>query len=125
MSSAVVWGGIAAAGAAGAVTRYLVDLAVAAHTRGDFPWGTLLINASGSLILGVLTGLALYHGFPATPKTILGTGFCGGYTTFSTFTFETLRLVEEGESRTAAGYLLGTFVLGAGAAALGLALAAW
>ncbi|HEU5001707.1 MAG TPA: fluoride efflux transporter CrcB [Actinomycetota bacterium] len=124
MTSPLVWGGLAGAGAAGAVARYLVDVAVNRRTRGDFPWGTLLINVSGSLILGILTGLALYHGFPATPKVILGTGFCGGYTTFSTFTFETVRLLEEGEVKAAAGNVAGTLLAGAGAAALGLVLAA-
>lgn len=124
MTSPLVWAGLGAAGAAGAVARYLVDVAVGARTRGDFPLGTLAINASGSLVLGVLTGLALYHGFPATSKVILGTGFCGGYTTFSTFTFETVRLLEEGEVKVALGNIVGTLVAGAGAAALGLALAA-
>jgi len=83
-----------------------------------------VINASGSLVLGVLTGLGLYHAFPKVPKVILGTGFCGAYTTFSTFTYETVELLEEGALNEAARNAFGTLIVGAGAAALGLALAA-
>ena len=83
----------------GAPARYLLDGYVQARARGGLPLGTLVINVSGSLVLGFLTGLALYHAFPATPKTVLGTGFCGAYTTFSTFAYETVRLAEERGSR--------------------------
>jgi CrcB protein len=89
-----------------------------------FPWGTLVINVSGSFLLGLLAGLALFHGFPATARVILGTGLCGAYTTFSTFTYETVRLVEEGAVNEAVRSALGSLVLGAGAAAAGLAAAA-
>ena len=65
-----------------------MDGFVADRVEGAFPWGTFVINATGSFVLGFLTGLALYHAFPKTPKVILGTGLCGAYTTFSTFTFE-------------------------------------
>jgi CrcB protein len=116
--------GLLVAGAIGAPTRYLVDGIVTAHTDGVFPRGTLIVNISGSLVLGVLTGLALYHGLPSTPKIILGTGFCGAYTTFSTFAYETVALAEDGETRAAARVLLGSLVLPAVAAGVGLALAA-
>ena len=116
--------GLVVAGAMGAPTRYLLDGFVQDHTEGAFPWGTFVINVTGSLLLGFITGAALYHAFPNTPKVWLGTGFCGAYTTFSTFTFETMRLLEEGAVadafRNAAGSLL-TCTL---AAAAGLALAA-
>jgi CrcB protein len=60
-----------------------------------FPWGTLTVNVAGSLVLGLVAG-AVSHGAPAWLMTVAGTGFCGALTTFSTFGFETLRLVEEG-----------------------------
>jgi fluoride exporter len=118
------WVAFVAAAAVGAPRRYLVDGYIGDRVEGAFPWGTLAINASGSLLLGVLTGLALYHGFPKTSKVILGTGFCGAYTTFSTFTFESVRLVEEGAVGEAVRNVAGTLVVCAAAAALGLAIAA-
>jgi len=122
--SPLAWAGFVIAAAVGAPLRYLVDGAIAERAEGVFPWGTFVINASGSLVLGVLTGLGLYHAFPKVPKVILGTGFCGSYTTFSTFTYETVELLEEGALNEAARNALGTILVGAGAAALGLALAA-
>jgi len=122
--SPLAWVGFVIAAAVGAPLRYLVDGAIAERAEGVFPWGTFVINASGSLVLGVLTGLGLYHAFPKVPKVILGTGFCGAYTTFSTFTYETVELLEEGALNEAARNALGTLIVGAGVAALGLALAA-
>jgi CrcB protein len=116
--------GIAIAGAVGAPARYLLDGYVQDRSAGTRPLGTLVINATGSLVLGFLAGLGLYHVFPSTPHTILGTGFCGAYTTFSTFTYETVRLAEDGERRGAAGNVVASLLLPALAAALGLALAA-
>lgn len=121
--SPLAWIAFVAAGAIGAPVRYLVDTAVSDRTRGVFPWGTLIINATGSLVLGVLTGLALYHAFPTTPRIVLGTGFCGAYTTFSTFSFETVRLAEQGAINEAVRNALGTLIIGAAAAAAGLTLA--
>ena len=122
--SALTWVAFVAAGAVGAPVRYLVDGAVSARTGGGFPWGTFVINVSGSLVLGLLTGLALYHGFPEAPRLVLGTGFCGAYTTFSTHTFETVRLVEQGALAAAARNVAATVLAGLAAAALGLILAA-
>ena len=122
--SPVAWAAFVAAGAIGAPLRYLVDGAVADRAEGVFPWGTLIVNASGSLVLGLLTGLALYHAFPSEPRIVLGTGFCGAYTTFSTFTFETVRLVEEGAINEAFRNALGTLAACAAAAAVGISLAA-
>jgi len=115
--------GIALAGAVGAPTRYLVDGIVMQRSDGGLPAGTFLINVSGSFLLGLLTGLVLYHAFPTTPKTILGTGFCGAYTTFSTFAYETVRLAEERKTRSALRVLIASLLVPALAAALGLALA--
>ncbi len=118
--SALGWVTFIVAGAVGAPLRYLVDGAISDRARSQFPWGTFVINATGSLLLGFLTGLALYHSFPATPKIVLGTGFCG---TFSTFSFETVRLLQEGAVGTAVRNVAGTVIVGAVAAAAGLALA--
>jgi len=118
-----VWAAIAGAGALGAVVRYLIDSTIAMRTFSAFPFGTLSINLSGSFVLGVITGVALYHAFPATPKLVLGTGLCGAYTTFSTFTFESVLLAREGEGRGALLNVAGTLVGGCLAAGLGLVLA--
>ena len=121
--SPLAWVAFTAAAAVGAPLRYLVDVGVSDRTEGVFPWGTFLVNASGSFVLGFLTGLGLYHGLGGTPRIVLGTGFCGAYTTFSTFTFETVRLIEEGDAREAMGHALGSLLVGGLAAAAGLALA--
>ena len=111
-----------AAGGGGAVARFLLDRAVVDRTRGVFPWGTLVINVTGSLLLGLITGLALHHGLSKSAKIVLGTGFCGAYTTFSTFSFETVRLIEEGALTEAFRNVAATTVACGAAAALGLAL---
>ena len=121
--SALAWLAFLTAGAIGAPLRYLIDGWIADRTEGAFPWGTFVINVTGSLALGFLTGLGLYHAFANTPRVVLGTGFCGAYTTFSTFTFETMQLVEERAITEALRNALGTLATGAAAAALGLALA--
>jgi CrcB protein len=121
--SVAAWLAFLAGGAAGAPSRYLLDGFVQTHTRRAFPWGTFVINASGSLVLGVLTGLALRHGLSSTTKTVLGTGFCGAFTTFSTFAFETVRLAEEGETRAAVVNVALNAVVGTVVGGLGLAVA--
>jgi CrcB protein len=115
---------VAAAGGFGALLRYVADGAVQARLAGPFPWGTTAVNVSGSLILGLLTGLAWYHGLGSSTSSVLGTGFCGGLTTWSTASFETLRLLQTGRRRLAAGYLLGGLVVGCAAGVAGIALAA-
>ena len=115
--------GIAIAGALGALARYKVDAAVVRVAPSGLPAATLAINVSGSFVLGVITGLALYHGFPTTPRLVLGTGFCGGYTTFSTFAYEIVFLAEERRYRTASVNLVLSLLVPALAAALGMALA--
>ena len=116
--------GVVVAGCLGAPARYLLDAVVSERAGGVFPWGTFVVNVSGSLVLGFLTGLALYHGFPSTARTVLGTGFLGAYTTFSTFTYETLALAEEESRLEALANVIGSVVAGVAAAAAGLALAA-
>jgi CrcB protein len=84
-------------GAAGAPSRWYLDQFVQTRHRSRFPWGTYAINMIGSFVLGVLLG-ATAAGLDAHPWVpLVGTGFCGAFTTFSTFGFETVRLAEEGE----------------------------
>lgn len=111
------------AAAFGALARFLVDQAVARKWESRFPWGTWVINVSGSFVLGLITGLALHHGLSAHVVSILGTGICGGYTTFSTFSVETLRLAEDGSPALAVGNIAGSLAAGLLAAAAGLGLA--
>ena len=111
------------AAACGALARYLLDQAVARKWESAFPWGTWVINVSGSFVLGVLTGLALHHGLSAHVVSVLGTGICGGYTTFSTFNVETVRLAEDGSLAGAVGNVAGSIAAGLLAAAAGLGLA--
>lgn len=122
--SAAGWVAFVLAGALGAPLRYLVETVIDEAWPGRFPAGTLVVNVTGSLLLGVVAGLALYHGFPQAPKVVLGTGFCGAYTTFSGFVYETAEMSQEGAAGPAALNVLATIVLGLGAAAAGLALAA-
>jgi CrcB protein len=118
------WVAFVVAGAVGAPLRYLVDGLVGERVDGVVPWGILLVNVSGSFLLGLVTGLALHHGLGRTPRIVIGTGFCGAFTTFSTFTYETVRLLEEGDVAEAFANLGLTLLLGGVAAALGLALPA-
>jgi CrcB protein len=122
--SPLAWVAFVAAGAAGATSRYVLDGVVTDRAGDTFPWGTFVVNVSGSLLLGFLTGLSLYHGFPTTPRVVLGTGFCGAYTTFSTFSVDTVRLLEDGSFGGAFRNAAGTLLVAAVAAAAGLALAA-
>jgi CrcB protein len=86
---------VVAGAVVGAPLRYLTDLLVQSRHDTVFPWGTLTVNVTGSLILGAVAG-AVSGGAPGWLLTLVGTGFCGALTTFSTFGFETLRLVEDG-----------------------------
>ena len=110
------------AGALGAVARFTLDSAVKRRWQTAFPWATVIINVSGSLALGLLAGAVLFGGQPAAWQTVLGTGFCGGYTTFSTASFETVRLVQQGRPVLALANALGSLVLSVGACATGLAV---
>lgn len=116
--------GIAVAGALGAPARYALDQLIRAHVAARLPLGTLVINITGSLLLGVIVGLAMYHGFGSTPKTVLGTGFCGAYTTFSTFAYDTIHLAKKGAFPAALQNIVSSALLPALAAAAGLGLAA-
>ncbi|HZZ97669.1 MAG TPA: fluoride efflux transporter CrcB [Jatrophihabitantaceae bacterium] len=115
--------GVALAAGLGAVLRYVIDQLVQHRTRGDFPYGTVVINITGSFLLGLATGLALHHGLGTTATVIIGTGFAGGYTTLSTWAWETLALTESGDFLEASANIIGSFAAGLAAAAAGLGLA--
>jgi fluoride exporter len=113
-----VWAGVAALGGVGAMLRFLVDRAVSSRAAGSFPYGTLAVNLSGALLLGLLSGLVL------SPHLALlaGTAFVGSYTTFSTWMLETQRLGEERQLRPAVANIVVSLVLGLAAAWLGLSI---
>lgn len=92
---------IAIAGGGGAVARFVVDGMVRRQFGRTYPWGTVVVNISGSLLLGLCAGLLLSHKLDETFFLVLSVGFCGGYTTFSAANFETVRLLEQGRFRLA------------------------
>jgi CrcB protein len=114
---------IAAGGAAGAVSRYLVDTIVSERFAGAFPLGTLVINMSGSFLLGLLFALAVEEArLPSEVRPALMIGFLGAYTTFSTLMLESWRLVEDGALALAVVNLAGSMVLGVIAVVAGMAI---
>jgi CrcB protein len=92
----VIWLAVFVAGGLGAACRYVVDFAVSARVTGAFSWGTWTVNVSGSLLLGAVAGLAAQSGSAPRWRLVAAGGFCGAYTTFSTWMYETVRLAEEG-----------------------------
>jgi CrcB protein len=114
---------IAVGGAAGAVSRFLVDSWVSERTASAFPWGTFVVNLSGSFLLGLLFALAIERDvLPADVRGPLMIGFIGAYTTFSTLMLESWRLVEGGALSFALGNLVASSLLGIVALVSGLAL---
>jgi CrcB protein len=113
---------VALAGGVGAIVRYLLDGWLQERTGSVFPIGTLTINVTGSLLLGVVVGLVIAHGVDPDVRLVAGTGFLGGYTTFSTYAYESFQLAEDGSRRLAAINALGSIAAGLGAATLGLAV---
>ncbi|USX48410.1 fluoride efflux transporter CrcB [Lentzea sp. HUAS12] len=101
--------------ALGAPCRYLVDRFVQSRHSLDFPFGTLVVNVVGCLVIGFVVGTSWMP--------LLGVGFCGGLTTYSTFSYETVKLLEAEKYRSALLNVVVSVVLGVGAAAIGLALA--
>ena len=112
---------VAVGGGVGAALRFVLDGVVKARVT-RFPLGTLLINVSGSLVLGFVTGLGEAGTLAAPMVAVLGTGMMGGYTTFSTASVETVQLLRSGKTRLAVLNGLGMLVVSVGAAALGLQL---
>jgi fluoride exporter len=111
----LIWPGVVLIGGAGSVLRFLVDRLVSARAGSRIPLGTLVINLSGSIILGLLSGLTLSSG----AALLGGTAAVGSYTTFSTWMFETERLAEERERYRAWANVIISLVLGVTFAALG------
>ncbi len=115
-STALAWAGVAVGGGLGAVLRFVVDGAVTRPRGRGLPLGTLVVNLSGALVLGILDGLVL----PEHLALVVGTGVIGSYTTFSTWVFETQRLAEERQLWWALGNVALSLAAGIGAAVLGL-----
>jgi CrcB protein len=112
---------VGAGGFFGALARYSLALLIDARMGSPFPFATLLINVTGSFVLGLLSGLLEFSTLPPEVRLTIGVGFLGAYTTFSTFTYETLRLVEAGDSALALAYVAVSVLAGLTAATLGLA----
>ncbi|MFH8472346.1 fluoride efflux transporter CrcB [Streptomyces sp. NPDC018000] len=109
--------------AVGAPLRYLADRAVQSRHDTVFPWGTFVVNVTGSLILGLLTGAVAAGAASSQLQLLLGTGLCGALTTYSTFSYETLRLAEDGAKFYAAANVVASVVAGLGAAFAGVSVA--
>jgi fluoride exporter len=119
MIGVLAWIGVGAMGAAGAYARFSVTAAVTARRPGAFPWGTFVVNLTGGFALGVLTGA----GVTGDALLVVGTGFLGGYTTFSTWMVEAQRLGEDGDFARLLLYLVASMVAGVLVTAAGWALA--
>ncbi len=111
----VLWIGVVLIGGAGSVLRLVVDGAIASRTGRAFPYGTLVVNLSGALLLGFITGLALSH----DGTLLAGTAAVGSYTTFSTWMFETQRLGEDRQILSLTANVVVSLSAGVAAAALG------
>ncbi|MEV7864940.1 fluoride efflux transporter CrcB [Streptomyces sp. NPDC088124] len=117
------WFLVALGAAVGAPLRYLTDRSVQRRHDSLFPWGTFTVNVTGCLVLGLVTGAITAGAASSSVQLLLGTGFCGALTTYSTFSYETLRLAEDGARLYAAANVLASVVTGLGAVYLGVALA--
>ncbi len=120
MSGAGLWLGVALVSGVGALARFWLDALVSLRTGGRFPTGTLVVNVSGSLVAGVLSGATVGHG----ASVLLGAGLVGSYTTFSTWIYETLLLAESGRARAALANVGAQAALGLVAAGVGWAIGA-
>lgn len=115
---------VALAGGAGAVLRALLIHHVSMRRSDPLPLGTMLVNVSGSLLLGIVTGLSIYHGLGSHLLAVIGVGLCGGYTTWSTASWETIHLLHTDHRTEAVVYTVGGLAVCLGAAASGLGLMA-
>jgi len=118
------WAWVALGGALGSLARWGLSGAVQRWTGAAFPWGTFAVNLVGSLLIGVVTALALERALvPPPARLFLVTGVLGGFTTFSALSYETFALLRDGQWLAAAGYALGSLVAGVGATIAGYGLA--
>ncbi|AVH58285.1 MULTISPECIES: fluoride efflux transporter CrcB [Streptomyces] len=117
------WLLVIAGAVVGAPLRYLTDRAVQQRHDTVFPWGTFAVNIVGCLVLGVLTGAVTYTGASHAVQLLVGTGLCGALTTYSTFSYETLRLAESGAKFLALVNVIGSVTAGLGAVFVGVTLA--
>ena len=115
MTGVLTWAGVGVLGALGAYARFYVGGAVTARRPSDFPFGTFVVNLTGSFALGVLVGISAEE----TVLLLLGTGLLGGYTTFSTWMVEAQRLGEDATWTPMWLYLLGSMLAGVATAGLG------
>lgn len=113
---------VALGGMIGAPARFGLDRFVADRLESELPFGTFLVNVSGSFVLGLVTGLAMSAHLSGVLRAFVGTGFCGAYTTFSTWSYETVRLVEEGNAMEAFANVAFGLVVGLAAAGAGIAV---
>jgi CrcB protein len=112
---------VALGAAVGAPLRYLTDLAVQSLHDSELPWGTFVVNVVGSFVLGGLAAAAVGSGLPASVSSLVGTGFCGALTTFSTFGYETVRAVRGGATMIALGNVVISLAAGMAACVAGWA----
>lgn len=115
------WLLVVAGAMVGAPLRFLTDRAVQSRHDTVFPWGTFAVNVAGSLILGALTGAAVSGAASSHLQLLLGTGLCGALTTYSTFSYETLRLAVDGARGLAAANVVASVLAGLAAAFAGAA----
>lgn len=108
----------------GAPLRYLGDRAIGSRHDGVFPWGTFVVNITACLVLGAVTGAVLSGAASDEVAALVGTGLCGALSTYSTFSFESLRLAEEGQRFYAVANIAVSVIAGLGAAFVGVAVAA-
>jgi CrcB protein len=119
----VTWLLVIAGAAVGAPLRYLTDRAVQARHASPFPWGTFAVNVAASLVLGLTAGAVTAGAASPRLSALVGTGLCGALSTYSTFSYETLRLAETGARLLAAANVVGSVLAGYGAVSVGAALA--
>ena len=119
----LIW--VALGGAIGSALRYLTNLAALRLLGAGFPWGTAVVNVVGSFAMGLLAVLLLERTGNSRLAPFLMTGVLGGFTTFSAFSLDALRLVEEGHMDSAVYYIAGSVALSIAALMIGMALARW